>query len=53
MRLARERRAHPVVADAVTAGAGEATAEAADTVVAAATVASDEAIKVREKRIES
>ena len=52
MRLDRERRARPVVADAVTAGAGEAMAEAAGTVVAAATVVSDEAIKVREKRIE-
>ena len=56
MRLDRERRARPVVADAVTVGAGEATVEAVeavDTVVVAATVASGEAIKVREKRIDS
>ena len=45
MKPARERRAHPVVADAVTAGAGAGAAMAAGagTVVVAATVASEEA----------
>ena len=42
-----------MVVDAVMAGAGEDMAEAADTVVAAATVASDEAIKVRERPVDS
>src|SRR6266516_5816782 len=41
MRLVRERRGRPVVADADTEGAGEAMAVAADTVAAAATVASE------------
>jgi hypothetical protein len=49
MRPARERRDHPVVADAAMAGAGAgaAMAVAAGTVVAAAMVASEEAIKSR------
>ena len=42
-----------MVADADTVGAGEAMAVAADTVVAAATVASEEATKVRHKPFES
>src|SRR5437016_11980999 len=51
MRPARERRDHPVVADADMAGAGAAmAAAAAGTVVAAAMVASEEAIKIRKSR---
>src|SRR6266576_762635 len=50
MRPARERRDHPVVADAAMAGAGAAMAGAAGTVVAAAMVASEEAIKIRKSR---
>ncbi len=52
MRPARERRDHPVVADADTVGAGEAMAAAAvaGTVVAAAMVASEEAIRIRKSR---
>src|SRR6266404_2116434 len=50
MRPARERRDHPVVADADMAGAGEAMAAAAGTVVAAAMVASEEAIRIRKSR---
>ena len=55
MRPARERRGHPVVADADTEGAGAAMAEteAAGTAVVAATVASEEATKVRHKPFES
>lgn len=50
MRPARARHGHPVVADAVTAVAGAAMAEAVvGTVVVAATVASEEATKVRHK----
>jgi hypothetical protein len=45
MRPARERHGHPAVADAVTAEAEEAMAEAAATVVGAAMVASGEAIR--------
>jgi hypothetical protein len=49
MRPARERRDHPVVADADMAGAAEAmvVVAVAGTVVAAAMVASEEAIKSR------
>src|SRR6266576_4191649 len=50
MRPARERRDHPVVADAAMAGAGAAMAGAAGTVVAAAMVDSEEAIKIRKSR---
>ena len=50
MRPARERRDHLVVADADMAGAGAAMAAAAGTVVAAAMVASEEAIKIRKSR---
>ncbi len=56
MRPARERHGHPVVADAVTEGAGGAAmaeAAAAGTVVVAATVASEEATKVRHEPFES
>jgi hypothetical protein len=52
MKPARERHGHPVVADAVTAGAGVAMAEVAATAVVAATVASEEATKVRQKPFE-
>jgi len=41
MRLVRERQGRPVVADADTEGVGEAMAVVADTVAAAATVASE------------
>src|SRR5882724_1684266 len=51
MRPARERRDHLVVEDADMAGAGAAmAAAAAGTVVAAAMVASEEAIKIRKSR---
>jgi hypothetical protein len=53
MKPARERHGHPVVADAVTAGAGAAMAEVVATVVVAATVASEEATKVPQKPFES
>jgi hypothetical protein len=45
MRHARERRGHPAVADAVTAGVGAAMVAAAATVVVAAMAASGEAIR--------
>jgi hypothetical protein len=45
MRHARERRGHPAVADAVTAGAGVAMAAVAVTVVVAAMAASEEATR--------
>src|SRR6266566_7201036 len=52
MKPVRGRRAHPVVADAVTAAAGAAAAmaEAAGTVVVAAMVANEEAINFLTKR---
>ena len=46
-----ERHGHPVVADADTAGVGAAMAAVAGTVVVAATVASEEATKVRQKSL--